>query len=93
VPGKAGPAGTHRGGGATMVWWGHLRTAVFRWRGGSGDFQWPRGGDPAIRDGGERGGLPVARSERKRSGGTGKASEDGGGTIFKGSGGETAEGV
>jgi hypothetical protein len=40
------------------------------------------GGDPAIRDGGERGGC------RWRG-----RSEDGGGTIFKGSGGETAEGV
>jgi hypothetical protein len=51
-----------------------------------------RGGSCDKRRRGE-GGLPVAQSERKRSGGTGKASEDGGGTIFKGSGGETAEGV
>jgi hypothetical protein len=83
VPGKAGPAGTHRGG-ATMVWWGHLRTAVFRWRGGSGDFQWPRGGDPAIRDGGERGGCRWRSRSEKEAGAREKRAKMGAAPFLRG---------
>jgi hypothetical protein len=42
VQGKVGPAGMHRGGGATTGRRGRLWMAVFRWRGGSGYIQGPQ---------------------------------------------------
>jgi hypothetical protein len=56
VPGKAGLAGMHRGGGAMTRRRGWLRIAAFRWRGGLGDLQRPQGrGGPVARDRGEGG--------------------------------------
>jgi hypothetical protein len=56
VPGKAKPAGTHRGGGTTTGWRGQLGTTTFRWRAaptvGNG---LAGGGGPATRGGGEGG--------------------------------------
>jgi hypothetical protein len=55
VSGKAGPAWTDRGGDVTTGRRGRLGTAVFRWRGGSGDLRGPQ-----QLHGGERSGEGMA---------------------------------
>jgi hypothetical protein len=78
VPGKAGPMGMHRGGGATTGRWGQLRMIVFRWWGGYVDL-W----GPQQLHGGERSGEGVAPIGVGWRGSTAHRSRRGGDVGFK----------
>jgi hypothetical protein len=67
APSKAGPAGTHRGGGTMTGRRGRLGTTVFRWRGGSGDLWRLRGAGGPRQEMEDRGArhLWCGRSKKK----------------------------